>query len=89
MGGDACESAVESACATVGLRPWIPPGATTPRLATGAHASTAMSSDGDRGLDVTSSSDTWKGVLQPAQHMATDARITPVRRLLNRSYPSR
>src|SRR4029450_1634135 len=82
MGGDACESAVESACETVGLNPWIPPEATTPRVATGWHARTAMSRDGDWGPDVTCSSDRWNGVLQPDENMATDARITWAMRLL-------
>ena len=80
---------MESACETVGLSPWIAAGATTPRVATGAHARAARSSDGDRGPDVTWSSDRWTGVLHPAENMTTDARIAPAMRVANWSYPRR
>jgi len=38
MGGDPSESAVVSACDTVGLTPWIPGGTTRASVATGSHA---------------------------------------------------
>src|SRR5262247_639441 len=79
MGGDASESAVVRAWDTVGLRPWMPAGATKPSVVTGSHASTAMSSDDDDGADVTWASDMWNGVLQPARRAAEKARITPAR----------
>jgi hypothetical protein len=34
-------------------------------------------------------SDRCSGVLQPAENMATDARIAPAIRVANRSYPRR
>src|SRR5258705_11229593 len=75
MGGDPSDSAVVSACATVGLKPWIPGGTARPSVATGSHANTGTSRDDDPGVAVTWASDTWNGRLQPAPRAADKTRI--------------